>query len=344
MAAAKKTPKAPDALATYRQKRDFTITPEPSAPGGVKAGERPFVIQKHWATRLHYDLRLEIGGTMKSWAVPKGPSLDPADKRMAVQVEDHPISYNTFEGVIPPKQYGAGRVIIWDRGVWEPLGDPAQGWRDGHLKFNLYGHKLQGRWALVRMGGKKARDADKPVWLLIKERDGHERPAAEYSVVEAEPDSVAQLPLPSAPGPAAVPAATIARAAKVTRPAKARRVPLPETLAPQLATLVSGPPPDADQWTYELKFDGYRVLTRVEGAKVQLITRNGNDWTHKLPELAKALRALKLRSAWLDGELVVRRPASGLVTAVEPVMRACSGTWMSTIPRSSPGIRSPIRA
>jgi len=153
-----------DSLALYQQKRNFAITPEPAEGGAPGAGALQYVIQKHWASRLHYDLRLELDGTMKSWAVPKGPSLDPADKRMAVQVEDHPISYNSFEGQIPPKQYGAGKVIVWDRGYWVPVGDAAEGYRKGKLKFELHGHKLKGHWTLVRMHGKGGEK--QPPWLL----------------------------------------------------------------------------------------------------------------------------------------------------------------------------------
>lgn len=186
-----------DPLATYKSKRNFSISPEPEAGGQANAATRAFVIQKHWASRLHYDFRLELDGSMKSWAIPKGPSLDPSDKRMAVQVEDHPIAYNAFEGEIPPKQYGAGQVIIWDRGIWVPLGDPGQAYKRGNLKFELHGHKLHGRWALIRM---KSKGEKKEAWLLIKEKDGHARPAQEYSVVDAMPDSVASLPPPSPQG------------------------------------------------------------------------------------------------------------------------------------------------
>ena len=175
------------ALKAYRDKRNFDITPEPADGGVANELERVFVIQKHWASRLHYDFRLELDGIMKSWAVPKGPSFDPADKRMAVHVEDHPISYNQFEGTIPEKQYGAGKVIIWDKGTWIPTGDPHQGYLDGKLKFELRGHKLQGHWTLVRMKGRGERQEP---WLLIKERDDQARPAAEFSVVDALPDSV----------------------------------------------------------------------------------------------------------------------------------------------------------
>ncbi|HTJ99790.1 MAG TPA: DNA polymerase ligase N-terminal domain-containing protein, partial [Bordetella sp.] len=137
-----------DTLAKYRQKRNFDVTSEPASGGKANAAARAFVIQKHWASRLHYDFRLELDGAMKSWAVPKGPSYDPSIKRMAVQVEDHPIAYNQFEGEIPKGQYGAGKVIIWDEGTWQPVSDPRKGYREGHLKFDLMGSKMQGRWAL----------------------------------------------------------------------------------------------------------------------------------------------------------------------------------------------------
>src|SRR3954451_1286371 len=175
------------ALEPYFGKRDFKITSEPQG-GKPSTGGLTFVIQKHAASRLHYDFRLELDGTLKSWAVPKGPSLDPRDKRMAVHVEDHPIDYASFEGTIPKGQYGAGKVIVWDNGTWEPVGDPRAGYRDGKLKFRLHGTKLHGGWTLVRMHG-RASERQEP-WLLIKERDDAARPADEYSIVEAEPASV----------------------------------------------------------------------------------------------------------------------------------------------------------
>ncbi|RCW73731.1 DNA ligase D [Pseudorhodoferax soli] len=281
----------PSALATYQAKRDFGRTSEPRSGGKRSpAGQPSFVVQKHWASSLHYDFRLEIDGTMKSWAVPKGPSFDPHDKRLAVQVEDHPISYSSFEGEIPEGQYGAGKVIVWDKGHWAPVGDPAAGWRKGNLKFELHGHKLQGRWALVRMHG-KGKDRQPP-WLLVKEKDAFERPAAEFSVVDEMPDSVMGLQAPAVQETAQPPQAT-----------------LPATLAPQLATLASQPPADPADWVYEIKFDGYRLLARVEGRgkkqQVQLFTRNGNDWTHKLKALHAELLRLDLPEGWYDGEIVV---------------------------------------
>lgn len=304
----------PDLLKAYRAKRNFSITSEPA---GTTHGNRSnhrnerngavlsFVVQKHWATRLHYDFRLELDGAMKSWAVPKGPSFDPHDKRMAVHVEDHPISYNRFEGQIPAGQYGAGEVIIWDKGTWVPLEDPHKGYREGKLKFELRGHKLKGHWALVRMKNKEEKKQEP--WLLIKEKDEYVRPASEYSVVDEMPDSVARLEPAEISKPAGP--AKDGRSSKkkmLSRmPGGAVDADLPRTLQPQLATLVGALPHDSAEWVYEIKFDGYRVLTRIDGRKVQLFTRNGNDWSHKLPDLVKALGKMHLKSGWLDGEIVV---------------------------------------
>ncbi len=301
-----------DLLKAYRAKRDFSITSEPSGAGSSKKTNETalsFVVQKHWASRLHYDFRLELDGTMKSWAVPKGPSFDPNDKRMAVHVEDHPISYNSFEGEIPAGQYGAGKVIIWDRGTWVPLEDPHKGYRSGKLKFELRGHKLKGHWALVRM---RTREEEKQeAWLLIKEKDDYVRSSSEYSVVDEMPESVAMLEPPgrqNSPEPTgAVPvkARPASRKKKSALPENAVEADLPHTLRPQLATLVDGPPNDSAGWIYEIKFDGYRMLTRVDRGSIRLFTRNGHDWSHKLPHLVEAVRKMKLKPGWLDGEIVV---------------------------------------
>ena len=282
-----------DALERYRHKRDFDRTPEPRAKPvrATKKSQLRFVIQKHWASRLHYDFRLELDGTLKSWAVPKGPSLDPKVKRMAVEVEDHPLDYAGFEGEIPEGEYGAGKVMVWDEGSWEPIGDPAKSYREGRLKFQLRGHKLQGQWALVRMA---ARDGKRAAWLLIKERDALARSELEYSVVDEQPDSVKHTPRKVA-----------AKQRAPSSKSKAQAQALPKTLAPQLATLVKQAPVDAADWIFEIKFDGYRMLARVEGHAPQLLTRNGNDWTKPLSSLAKAVKALKLPDGWYDGEIVV---------------------------------------
>jgi bifunctional non-homologous end joining protein LigD len=294
-------------LKTYREKRNFDVTPEPSTGGVPNEEARTFVIQKHWARRLHYDFRLELDGTMKSWAVPKGPSFDPADKRMAVHVEDHPISYNSFEGTIPPGNYGAGKVIIWDKGVWIPLEDPHKGYRDGKLKFELRGHKLHGHWTLVRMQARG--DERQESWLLIKEKDNYVRPASEFSVVDEMPDSVKALadrPVARNTAAARTSAASATQPPPASGPpAGAKKAELPAQLQPQLATLVDAPPKDTGNWLYEIKFDGYRMLTRAEGGRVRLITRNGNDWTRKLLALAKALEAMDLPDGWYDGEIIM---------------------------------------
>ena len=301
------------ALLPYAAKRTFTLTPEPSAAASMGSapwsagGQRTFVVQKHWASHLHYDFRLELQGTMKSWAVPKGPSLDPKDKRMAVQVEDHPLSYASFEGTIPAKQYGAGKVIVWDRGFWQPIGDPDAGYQAGNLKFELLGHKLHGRWALIRIKGKGEKQQP---WLLIKEKDPFAQPASAFSVVDALPDSVMQTVRRGQPE-ATTPAPTRSRNPgrnMADLPARATKSALPATLAPQLATLAQGVPDNPLEWIFEVKFDGYRLLTRVEGARakdITLFTRNGRDWTSKLASLQQAIASLNLPSGWYDGEIVV---------------------------------------
>jgi bifunctional non-homologous end joining protein LigD len=276
--------KTTDPLLAYKQKRDFALTPEPAEAGSKKMHVLSFVVQKHAARNLHYDFRLELDGTLKSWAIPKGPSLDPAQKRLAVHVEDHPLSYAEFEGVIPPKQYGAGTVIVWDRGTWEPIGDPREGLSAGQLKFRLHGEKMQGAWALVRMRGKPEERQES--WLLIKERDAQARSEAEFSVVDALPDSV----LTGTDDPAI--------------PVGAKSGLMPSSLAPQLATLVDSVPADGD-WVYEIKFDGYRILARIDKGDVTLFTRNGHNWTDKLKNLVLALKELNLTSGWLDGEIVI---------------------------------------
>lgn len=301
------------ALEEYNRKRDFSATPEPGG-SGQKRGKQAalqYCVQKHDASRLHYDFRLELDGTLKSWAIPKGPSLDPKSRRLAVHVEDHPLEYATFEGTIPAGHYGAGDVIVWDRGVWIPQGDPEEGYRKGKLKFALQGEKLAGVWNLVRT----RMDGNKEQWFLIKSNDEAARPESEYDIVREQPDSVLseRTLIPRQRGKAK--AAAAAKPTKATaRPRKrkdapslslsgAREAPLPDSLKPQLATLVESVP-DGD-WRYEIKFDGYRIMARIESDKVQLFTRNGHDWTAKMPRQAEALAALGLESAWLDGEVVV---------------------------------------
>ncbi len=298
-----------DPLKAYREKRNFAATPEPDCLGETGGRTLSFVVQKHWASSLHYDFRLEFDGTLKSWAVPKGPSLDPTVKRMAVEVEDHPVAYAGFEGTIPARQYGAGKVIVWDKGRWTPTGDPLVGYRAGNLKFQLHGHKLQGKWVLVRIKGK--REKQQP-WLLIKEKDAFVRSAAEFSVVDEQPDSV--LPIGMLAGDAArittrPPTARSGSAPSVTAdarmPPEAVRAALPATLSPQLARLAAVSPPDAQNWVHEIKFDGYRMLARIDDAKVKLFTRNGQDWSAKLRPLQRSLVRMKLPPGWYDGEIVL---------------------------------------
>ncbi|AVD82858.1 DNA ligase D [Pseudomonas sp. SWI6] len=280
-------------LQEYQRKRDFNATPEPA---GKRARARPahglqYCIQKHDASHLHYDFRLELDGTLKSWAIPKGPSLDPKVRRLAVHVEDHPLDYANFEGHIPEGHYGAGDVIVWDRGIWEPEGDPREAYAKGKLRFALQGEKLSGVWNLFRthLAGKKEQ------WMLVKSHDDQARSEADYSIVEALPDSVLsdRTLLPRRP--------TNARPAKPRR--KAKPSALPDKLQPQLATLVDSPP--SGDWHYEVKFDGYRILARIDADDVRLFTRNGHDWSAKLSRQVEALKALGLDSAWLDGEMVV---------------------------------------
>jgi len=280
-------------LSTYWRKRDFGATSEPRGEVARAHGRLSFVIQKHAASRLHYDFRLELDGTLVSWAVPKGPSLDPHVRRMAIHVEDHPLSYAGFEGVIPKGQYGAGTVEVWDRGTWRPVGDPREGLRRGRLKFELEGEKLHGNWMLVRMDSR--REERQEPWLLIKEDDDAARPAAEYDIVQEMPDSVKTPPKK---------VGTKRASAKKAARAEAPRVKLPLSFSPQLATLVDTPPAGKG-WIYEVKFDGYRILARIEGDDVRLFTRNGNNWTSRMKALAEEVAALGIDGAWLDGEIVV---------------------------------------
>ncbi|MEQ7922538.1 DNA ligase D [Xanthomonas sp. WHRI 1810A] len=305
-------------VSEYARKRNFDVTSEPpeaAAPHkGDEAHALSFVIHKHDARNLHYDFRLELDGTLKSWAVPKGPSLDPKNKRLAVHVEDHPLGYGTFEGSIPEGEYGAGDVIVWDRGVWQPHGDPRQTYKDGKLKFTLIGEKLTGEWALVRTHLRGS--GDKEQWLLIKEKDDAVRPEDEYDIVTDMPQSVVSgatvgegrkpVTRKSARKPSAAKADTKAAPATKKKPAKSKTA-IPEKLTPQLATRVESPP--EGDWLYEIKFDGYRILTRIQDGEVRLFSRDGDDWTERLPLQAKALTAMKLGDGWLDGEMVVLNDA-----------------------------------
>ncbi len=338
------------ALEIYRKKRKFDVTAEPRGrpgrqgrqgrPGGPdRGGGGRYVIQKHAARRLHYDLRLELDGVMKSWAVTRGPSLDPADKRLAVHVEDHPIEYNSFEGTIPQGEYGGGTVMIWDRGRWIAEGDPHRGYAKGHLDFVLEGEKLRGRWHLVRM---RRREQDRhDNWLLIKGKDEESRSGHGQDILEEKPLSVVSgrsieeiaagtgkkrlrhgtragkraraKPAPAKPSdrPAAKQRGRAA-AAKIARHSGRgsgnSRARLPDFIPPALATLHADAPSGKD-WLHEIKFDGYRIEARLDKGldrgKVRLLTRKGLDWTQRFKPIADAVAALAATTALIDGELVV---------------------------------------
>jgi bifunctional non-homologous end joining protein LigD len=307
-----------DGLARYRAMRDFKKTAEPSG-GRPTARGNSFVVQKHAARRLHYDFRLELDGTLKSWAVTRGPSFDPADRRLAVHVEDHPIDYAGFEGVIPQGEYGGGTVMVWDRGTWEPIGDPRADYARGKLKFRLHGDKLRGGWTLVRMGG-RPRQERTDNWLLIKERDEDARPGGGEAALEKLAKSVTtgrsmeqiaasadrvwtrqgeqKVAKPKAARPARKPATKTAPKRKKKQAAPG----LPDFVPPELPTLVDAPP-EGPEWLHEIKLDGYRVLWRIENGKSRFLTRTGQDWTAKFAELAK-LR-IGADTALIDGEIVV---------------------------------------
>ena len=286
-------PASADPLDTYRAKRHLDKTPEPAGgpprPTGVGKGGL-FIVHMHDATRLHWDLRLEMDGVLKSWAVPKGPSANPADKRLAVHVEDHPIEYGDFEGIIPEGNYGAGSVIVWDRGVWVPLEDPQEGMQKGKLLFELKGYKLRGRWTLVKM--KKTEKE----WLLIKERD-------QFVSTDPYPDESVLSGL----------------TVKELRAAKARAIPIKQELeklgAPKRAIRVRDTelmlaeareqPFSRPGWVFELKLDGYRVRATRENGEAILLSRKGLDFASAFPEVARAVEALPYEGVILDGELVV---------------------------------------
>jgi bifunctional non-homologous end joining protein LigD len=310
-------------LERYRSMRDFRKTAEPSgqAKPAAKTESLPFVIQKHAATRLHYDFRLGLHGVLKSWAVTKGPSYVPGDKRLAVQVEDHPMEYGGFEGTIPKGQYGGGTVMLWDEGTWEPVGDPDQGLAKGNLKFILHGKKLHGKWVLVRMGGRAANEA-KPNWLLIKEHDEYEQTADDEPITEKEPNSVLtqrdieaiardedhvwQSNRPENSSGNKTSAAKPARSAPFApSDLPAKKEALPAFIPPQLASEAPAPP-IGEHWVHELKLDGYRVQAHIDKTgKVRLYTRSGLDWTHRMASVARELGRLSVESAILDGEVVV---------------------------------------
>ncbi|MEW9616210.1 DNA ligase D [Shinella sp. S4-D37] len=313
-------------LDVYRQKRDFKATAEPRGRKARKGGHS-FVVQKHDATRLHYDFRLEMDGVLKSWAVTRGPSLVPGEKRLAVHVEDHPLAYGDFEGTIPKGEYGGGTVIVWDRGTWEPIGDARKAYAKGHLEFTLDGEKLHGRWHLVRMQGKPGEKREN--WLLIKGDDEFAVPEDEDDLLDERPESVktgrgiADV-AGEAPGWSSKTGRIRKSARKKAEPKKAgpepeapdasglegaRKAKLPDFLPPTLATLASAPPA-GERWLHEIKFDGYRLQARIEAGRVKLLTRSGLDWTKKFGKaVSAALAALPAGTALIDGELVVETGA-----------------------------------
>jgi bifunctional non-homologous end joining protein LigD len=309
------------ALELYNQKRNFDVSPEPRGKKAKQAGNS-FVIQKHDATRLHYDFRLEMDGVLKSWAVTKGPSMVPGEKRLAVHVEDHPLDYGGFEGLIPEGNYGAGAVMLWDRGTWEPIGDLHKAYKKGHLEFALKGEKLEGRWHLVRMGHREGEKREN--WLLIKAED-------EFARAEGDADVLDELPLSVKTGksldeiwgktapkkrsraksakaaPAAETKSGPAKAAKDGAAMKgAKKAEMPDFVEPQLATLVKSAP-SGKRWLHEIKLDGYRLEAHILDGTVKLLTRTGLDWTHKFgEEITGALASLSAQSAIIDGEVAVQ--------------------------------------
>jgi bifunctional non-homologous end joining protein LigD len=310
-----------DSLSTYRAKRDFSKTPE---PGGGKGARQPggdrYLIQKHAATRLHFDFRLELDGVLLSWAVTRGPSYDPKDKRLAVHTEDHPLDYGDFEGTIPKGEYGGGTVMLWDEGIWEPVGDPKAGLAKGDLKFILHGERLKGKWVLVRMKPRKGERSKHENWLLIKERD-------EYATEESKP--IIERALTSVRSGRTLEeiasgnvewsksgARFKSGSAGDTKPAndtdkpankksKAGKAELPPPfVSPQLSTLVDEPPGGGD-WLHEIKYDGYRAISAVGGGKAIVYTRKGLDWSDRFRPVVRPLADLPCRSALLDGEIAV---------------------------------------
>jgi bifunctional non-homologous end joining protein LigD len=335
-------------LEDYAEKRDFSRTPEPRGAADAGGQGYSFVVHKHAARRLHYDLRLELDGVLKSWAVTRGPSLVPGEKRLAVQVEDHPLEYGVFEGVIPQGEYGAGEVIVWDRGRWLPEGDPHKGLAKGHLAFRLEGEKLKGSWHLVRMKRRPREKQDS--WLLIKSEDEAARLYGDPEILEERPESVATGrrieemrgdgnvwrgnrasggPEPTSSARPATPGASkrASRSATTARRKAGGAVP-PDFIPPSLATPAKAPP-KGPQWLHEVKLDGYRLFARRVGADVRLKTRTGLDWTERFSGLAQAIGALDCDSALIDGEAVAL--AENGATSFSALQEALSGNAQAHI-------------
>ncbi len=341
------------ALEEYRKKRDFEKTTEPTGRGDPKPaqGGLLYVIQKHAARRLHYDFRLELDGVLLSWAVPKGPSLNPGDRHLAARVEDHPLEYGTFEGTIPEGEYGAGSVELWDRGTWEPEGDPHAGLSKGDLKFALHGEKLKGSWVLVRMKPRPGR-GDKEDWLLIKHRDEYAVGGDGQAILRDQDRSVA-----SGRNLEEIAAQAEASVWHGDRPpdrqadahpgeefqldpgalSNARQVgEIPRFVKPELATLVKAAP-QSDVWLHEVKFDGYRALSRIDKGRAEMHSRNDKDWTRNFQPIADDLARLPVENAMLDGEVVVQMPDG--TTSFQELQKALGtgGTADSAGPRGGTG-------
>ncbi|HYV67361.1 MAG TPA: non-homologous end-joining DNA ligase, partial [Myxococcales bacterium] len=282
-------------LPEYEAKRDFKITPEP-APGTARPSEeRPsFVVHKHDATRLHYDVRLEMDGALASWSVPKGPSYDPGQKRLAIQTEDHPLEYGNFEGRIPDGEYGAGDSLIWDNGTYEgiPPGTPSEQRKKGHLRVRFHGKKLDGEWHLVRTGGSQG--GTKSQWLMFKAKDGKEDP--KFDVVAERPESVIS-------GRVATRGPERAGVLRAPRPSPEKL--LEGLLPPMLATLVDEAPPDEESWVKERKYDGYRALCGISNGRVAMVTRNGLDLVGRFPAIGRSVSQIVVGDAVVDGEIAI---------------------------------------
>lgn len=302
-----------DNLQTYRNRRSFTESGE--SPGAASKSDTDFlfVVQKHAARRLHYDFRLELNGVLKSWAVPKGPSINPSEKRLAVHVEDHPVDYGEFEGVIPEGNYGAGTVIVWDNGIWEPIGDPEKGYEKGHLKFFLHGHKLQGEWVLARMGGKSGETADN--WLLMKVSDDSASEDGEV-LIRDNPESVLSARtleevtdgIPPRNSPEiykdSISSTGLKKFRQRLKCSGARQKVLPAFVPPALPALFNSPPVGKN-WLHEIKYDGYRIMISKDGDDVKLLTRNGKNWSSRFPALRSEISRMAVESLYIDGEMTV---------------------------------------
>jgi len=355
-------------LEEYKRKRDFRVTAEPEGHVRRSGDVLSFCIQKHAASHLHFDFRLELDGVLKSWAVPKGPSLDPSVKRLAVHVEDHPIEYGAFEGIIPKKEYGGGTVMLWDRGTWTPDDDPHKAYRKGHLRFHLDGERLRGGWHLVR-SRRADDDGGKEQWLLFKDADGEARaesggsitgeemtsvvtgrtmeeiaaeadarwdshaPAAEALIRQGKPSAGKTKTADAAKKSAAKKPASAAKSTRARSPTpspadipRARKAAFPaRAFTPEMATLVDDVPADG-AWIHELKYDGYRLLVLLRGGTARLVTRRGNDWTERFPDVARALASLPVDNAVLDGEIVVlTRKGTTSFQALQNVMSSGRG-------------------